>query len=120
MNKIQFDKSKIKRHEGKKPKKTLLLEIVAIPEELKSRNIKDEEGYLNVDDVYYAIDYYDPKGSFKWGVGIILFSIILHFYSGGGFDFILILCQIESRYLPWPHKILAKTIGEMSVNILGV
>ncbi|OUR91948.1 hypothetical protein A9Q87_09100 [Flavobacteriales bacterium 34_180_T64] len=29
------------------------------------------------------------------------------------------LYKIESRCLPWPHKILAKTIGEMSVYILG-
>ena len=30
-----------------------------------------------------------------------------------------LLCKIESRCLAWPHKILAKTIGEMSVHILG-
>ena len=35
------------------------------------------------------------------------------------FDLYL-LCKIECRCLLWPHKILVKTIGEMSVNILGV
>ncbi len=27
----------------------------------------------------------------------------------------MLLCKIESRCLTWPHKILAKTIGEESV-----
>ena len=32
---------------------------------------------------------------------------------------IFLLCKIEFQCLARPHKILVKTIGEMSVNILG-
>jgi len=84
MEGIKLDRSKLTTFKREKGKKALLLEITKKPEELKSKHLKEEKGYLHVDEEYFAFDYYYPKGDLKSGGGIILFALIIHFGVGGG------------------------------------
>ena len=80
MKRIKLDKNKITTFKGKKRKKALFLEIERKP---KDRYSDFKEDFIRIDDKYYISDYYDFKGDLEWGGGIMLFSLILHFFSGG-------------------------------------
>ncbi|REH46498.1 hypothetical protein C7448_10758 [Tenacibaculum gallaicum] len=81
---IKLDKTKVATYKRKKTKKSEPLEIRTSPYKI---NLKDVDYFLCLNDKYYAFDYYVFKDDLKWGGGIILFSIILHFGVGGGFSF---------------------------------
>ncbi len=80
MEELKLDKNKITTFKGKEPKKALFLEIEKKPEARNSRNIND---FVCLNDNLYVFDYYSFNGDLKWGGGIMLFSVILHFFSGG-------------------------------------
>ena len=77
---IKLDKNKITTFKGKEHKKVLFLEIEKRPED---RYSDFKEDFIRIDDEYYVFDYYDFKGDLQTGLGIIIFSIILHFWAGG-------------------------------------
>ncbi len=78
---IKLDKNKITTFKGKKHKKVLFLEIAKKPYDIKSSFLKE---FICINDEYYAFDYYDFKGDLQTGLGIIIFSVVLHFWAGGG------------------------------------
>ena len=81
---IKLDKNEVTSIKSKKTKKSQPLEIRKFPYDISS---KDVDYYLRLDDKYYAFDYYDFKSDLQWGIGIMSFSILLHFGVGGGFNF---------------------------------